>query len=512
MPLNPFRARRRDARSSPLGDRNRPAAGDNLKLHSVRRALALATTLMGIGMPDSLEAQIPGQRRAEGSASDSVVLSIGDVQRLTLARNPSFLADRQESAIARGGLRQAGLLRFNPELSVASPGTGSTSLRNPVELTVLQEIELAGQRGLRRDAAQAGVTRAEAGVANSARLGVADVSRTFYRALATERRLAVTRDGLALTTRLMDAVRTQLGEGEISVLEGTLAEIEFGRAKARVLEAERLASGSLLELKRLVGIDATTLVRLEDPLAPPPVFLAGLPSDSLSAVAARADTVAAAASGSQPSGQLPDPAALDADSLMHLALSQRPDLAASTVAVQELETLTALARRETLPNLRVGALAERVPNEGGLRLGPAIGVSLPFWNRNQGVIAQRRAQLQQSVLERRAAEARVRTDVEIALRAYRAATQEAATYESTVRQPARVNSVLLETAFRAGKIALPTLLLLRNQLVEAELGYWDAWLARQDALVQLDAATGLLARERLRASDATSPSSPRTSR
>ena len=203
-------------------------------------------------------------------------------------------------------------------------------------------------------------------------------------------------------------------------------------------------------------------------------------------------------------GLLPDPARLNADSLVSIALAQRPDLAASGATIREFETLASLARREALPNLRVGALAERVPNENGMRIGPAIGFTLPLWNRNQGVVEQRRAQVQQASLQRRAVEARVRTDIETAVRAYRAAVLEASVYESTVRQPARVNSALLETAFRAGKIALPTLLLLRNQLIEAELGYWNAWLARQNALVELDAATGLVAREALRAAD-TSP-------
>lgn len=63
----------------------------------------------------------------------------------------------------------------------------------------------------------------------------------------------------------------------------------------------------------------------------------------------------------------------------------------------------------------------------------------------------------------------------------------------SVLRPARENTQLLETAFRAGKLALPTLLLLRNQLLDAELGYWDAWLAQHVAFIQLAAATGALA-------------------
>jgi outer membrane protein TolC len=66
-----------------------------------------------------------------------------------------------------------------------------------------------------------------------------------------------------------------------------------------------------------------------------------------------------------------------------------------------------------------------------------------------------------------------------------------AVYDSDVLRPTRENQALLEAAYRAGKIDLPSLLLVRNQLREAELGYWDAWLALRLARVRLEAATGI---------------------
>lgn len=110
-------------------------------------------------------------------------------------------------------------------------------------------------------------------------------------------------------------------------------------------------------------------------------------------------------------------------------------------------------------------------------------------NRNQGVVAQMEAQARQATYEARAAELRIRAEVADALRAYRAAAEETTVLESSVLEPAQRNSELLETAFRAGKIALPTLLLLRNQLLDAQEGYWIAWLAQREALVGLEAAT-----------------------
>ena len=423
-----------------------------------------------------------------GATTDTVALSLDDVRRLTIGQNPSFLAARQETAIARGGLRQARVYRFNPDLSLVTPGVGVGGARNATELTLMQEIEFAGQRGLRIGAARTGMARASSAVQNAARLTLADASTAFYRALAAERRLAVTQDALTLTERLLGAVRTQLREGEISTLEGNLAEIEFGRARGRVLASQREANGAQLELKRLVGLEPDVAVRLVDGDAPLPV------AADARAGAQRPTAAAMVATAPPPSAAGPAAAAaLDADSLVALALARRPDLAAASAAVREAEAQTSLARREAIPNLRVGAFAERNQGEDSPRIGPAIGLSLPFLNRSQGVVDARRAEARQAQLERQATALRVRTEVATAVRAYQTASGELAVFESSVREPARQNSALLETAFNAGKIALPTLLLLRNQLLDAELGYWDAWLARRAALVELDAASGALA-------------------
>ncbi len=417
---------------------------------------ALAAAL---AVASGAEGQQPAGAPARvNSAVDTLVLSLAEVQRLALQQNPGFLADRQEAAIAQGQLRQARTYSFNPELSADAPGVASDGSVGEYELALTQEIECAGQWGLRAGAARAGLERAQYGVRNAARATLGDVSRAYFEALAADRRLAVSRAVLALNERLLAATRTQLREGEISALEANLSEIEYGRARARVLAAHREATSTALELKRLTGLSIDQPIRLTDDL---------------------------------PDG--PDPTALSVDSLLSTALAQRPDLAASAATVSQFETLRRLAAREAVPNLRLGVIADRDGANDESRLGVGVGLSLPLWNRNRGVVAERAAQMEQATLQRRATELRIRTQVTVAYRAYLAASEEAQVYETSVLQPARANQDLLETAYRAGKVNLSTLLLLRNQLLDAELGYWDAWLARRTALIALQAATATLA-------------------
>ena len=61
--------------------------------------------------------------------------------------------------------------------------------------------------------------------------------------------------------------------------------------------------------------------------------------------------------------------------------------------------------------------------------------------------------------------------------------------ERTVLAPARENRRLLEVAYRAGKVGLPVLLLIRNQVIDAELEYWDAWLSEREARVTISEVT-----------------------
>lgn len=458
---------RRVADGAPLPPSHSSPAGDEVLRRLMRVPFGsrsssrpvLSLSLLALLASASVARSATAQSPAASARADTLVLALDDIRRLAIERSPTLLGVRQETAIARGALRQTRVLRSNPELAVQSAGGALGSAADQMQLTVLQEIEFAGQRGLRSDAARIGLERTSFSVRDAGRLTIAEASGGFYRAVAADRRLAVAAEALALVERLLAAVRIQVREGEISRLEANLAEIEAGRARGRVLSARRAAASAELELRLLVGIDADTPLRLV--------------ADSTAELATSLD-------------------ALSGDSLLALALAGRPDLAATEEAVREAQTLRALARREAFPNLRLGVGGNRSPNDGSVQFGPAFGLTLPFFNRNQGLGDQRRALVEQAQFARRSTLLRIETDVLVAARAYRAAAEEARVYEREVLARAHENAALLETAYGAGKIDLSTLLLLRNQLLDAEFGFWDAWLAQREALVRLDAATGRL--------------------
>ena len=417
---------------------------------SVAAAVIAAAALAGSSSAQEAAAGAP-------ASADTLLLSVEEVQRLALAQNPAYLAEAQELPLARGELRQARVYAFNPHLELDAPGAASDGKLRAYEATLDQEVEWAGQRGLRIEAAETGVARAAFAVRNSARLTIAAATQAYYAALAARERLEVANQVLTLNERLLAVVRIQVREGEISRMEANLADIEVGRARARVLATQREAVAAELELKRQVGLRPQQPVRLARP---------------------------------QPVSQAESAQPLD--SLVAQALPRRPDIAARAAAAEQAAALTRLARREAIPNLTIGALLRREMPEAEPRVGIRAALPLPFWNRNQGLIAQRQAAARRALLEHAAAEFEVRTAVATAYYDHLSAAREVQVYEQDVLRPARENQRLLESAFAAGKVGLPTLLLLRNQLLDAELGFWQAWLTERRAAVSLQAATGAI--------------------
>lgn len=381
---------------------------------------------------------LPG-RAQQTSPIPPLALTLRTAYELAARENPTLRAERDRVDVARGALRQASAWRTNPDVNL----NGST---NP-SLTLLQEIEWAGQRGQRRAAATADLTATVYARADATRLLMREVGVAFNRSMAAAARRRIAEEVVRLTSNLVDAVRIQLREGEISPLEANLGEIELGRARARVSTAHREQEDAEGTLRRLLGLPSDTKFDLLD--------------------------------------EVPTPASVTVDELTELALRQRPDLRARDEEVRAATAELAVTRREAYPALRVGFYAER---DAGV--GPALGLSIPLLNRNRGAIEARTAEVRRREQLRRADQAAIRQDVATAVAMLASAKEAYDLFAADVLDPARTNARLLEESYRAGKIPLPTLLLLRNQLLDAEIEYWSAWQDWRDALVALSVATG----------------------
>lgn len=421
----------------------------------MHRAFSLGAVLYGVLTAVPIQGQLPA--RESGAASDTTVLTLDEARRLALAENPAFRATSQRQDQALGDLVSARTYPLNPELELEAPSSLSGAASSRYELRLSQEIEWAGQRGLRVDAAESASDATLAGVRDAARELLRDVEVAFHELIAARNRRSVANQISTSNERLLRAVRVELDEGEVSQMQANLVEIEAGRARARVLVEDGAVRRAELTLSRLLGLSPTGRLDALTPEEPLPLLSA---------------------------------TELSEEYLIEEALDRRPDLAASRSSLQRFRSLDRLATREALPNLRVQGIAEREGPGAATRWGLGLSLALPLFDRNQGIRFRRDAEVREASLRVDASQLQVRTDVIDALQAYRAAAEELEVFEASVLGPAAQNQALLDTAYLEGKLDLETLLLIRNQLLDAELGYWEAWARQREAWAFLRSATG----------------------
>lgn len=420
----------------------------------------LATLVAGAVSAKALEGQ-----PAQGRAKEEIRLTLAEARQHADSANRQLAATRLDTAVARGELRQRGLLQFNPSADILGPFNTKSA-----EIGLSQELEVAGQRGLRLASGRANLDRSRASVRNAARTTIGAIDRSFYRLASATERTKLSNDVLVLSQRLASITERQLAAGEVSRLDYNLAVIELGRSRSRLLATQRQREQASVELARLLGMrSVVTIVPVIENLEGDETPEAGN----------------AAAIGSHPHAILAG--ALKLDSLVNLALALRPDLSARDASLRQAQAELGLSRRSALPNLMMRAVSEPGGPKRLIRGG--VGLSLPIFNRNQGEADARRAGVSQARLESLALAADVRAEVASELAAYQAAAEEVEILETTVLVPARQNRQLLETAYREGKVGLSVLLLIRNQVTDAELEYWEAWLAEREALANLREAT-----------------------
>lgn len=383
-------------------------------------------------------------------------LTLAAALALTREQNPELLSARQALVVARGRLVKAQYpSQFNPELGgsgahrhFAERARSSTDY----DITLSHKLEVAGQRGKRIAEAEKYFARVGQQVRNTERLILAQVKEAFYRALYLHRRLQLFRDIEQLNRRLEETAVSRFQAGEVPKMEVNFAAIRLGQARKDVIIAQRDYHTAVYALEQLVGVEPTGRTRLVGELV----------------VTSQA---------------------LQEQTLLRLAMENRPDLQAALLEQQRVAAEIALTRRLAVPNLTVQAFY-REEEGGDTIVGGGISVPLPLFDRNQAELTQLAGHAGQAKYEQQSLELRIRQEVATALRSYEAAREEVAVFEQEVVDRAAENFRLMETAYREGKIDLLQVTVVQHDLVNAQLSYLDSLLNYWSARTALERAVG----------------------
>ncbi|MCP3064177.1 TolC family protein [Myxococcus sp. K38C18041901] len=373
---------------------------------------------------------------------------------LALAQSPRLIEGQAEAASAQAQLEGASrLLQGNPQLQAAlGPRLRDAGNSIDLNLGLSQPLELFGQRGARKDAAQATLSARQSRLEALKVELAAEVRQAFGATLAAEQELTLAQDSLALAEEGRKAADDRLAAGAATHIEVNTARVELGRAQSARVRAERQRTQAHAELKLLLGLDPT------EPITP---------DGELRAQSAPAPALA---------------------SLVEKAASQRQDVKAARFEWEAAQAESRLARRQALPVPSLGVSYGR--EEDSTILQGTLGIDLPLFDRNQaarGVSSARERQARQNLA---ALERFARTEVELAFNRLQTAQAAADVFGGDVLSALQENLSLVTEAYRAGKVDFLQLLIIRREALDARRGYIEALEELNSAKAQLLKALG----------------------
>jgi cobalt-zinc-cadmium efflux system outer membrane protein len=384
-------------------------------------------------------------------------MTVGEAVETALKNNSDLQAVRLEQGAAQGRLDQAGLLlRTNPVIEGSLsrkdtvPGGGEKVTNRGFMLS--QEFEIAGQRGLRVDAARSGIDKAAQDVRDRERVLIAEVKDSFAKALAAKQKVELADEVVRLQEQLVSSAMVKYQAGEISQLEQNLADVELGKARRERLLAEKERREALLSLQALLGTQLKSDFPVEGylPMEAPPVP--------------------------------------DREKLRALTASQRPDVLSATAEMTQARAAMKLAGSSAIPSFTVSGFYNQDDrlNETGVMLS----FPLPLFDRKQADRKEAAAKAGQALIKQASLERTVEREIEEAYTNLVSASEEVSLLKKDVLGKALENLSLMNMAYQEGKIGFFEVRLAQKDTIDARFAYLESQVRLQLALNALEKVLG----------------------
>ncbi len=394
--------------------------------------------------------------------------SVEQLVSLALERAPSLRAARAEIGSIAGQVTQAGL-RPNPTLATShehDPGGMRVT-----EASVEWPLSLFERRQARVAVAHQGSAIASWTLRDQERLLAASVREAAGRLLAAQRMLDITNEARDTAARMRELLDRRVAEGSAPKLDANIAAVEALRLDADGALALGEVQAATIELKALAALppDATLML-----------------ADSLESLArAPAQTVPP----------------------LDEALAARPDIRQASQQLELADARAELARREARTDVTLlggyshSAYLFDLP--GSLHAGSTstlrgtyhaaiVGarVSLPLFDKNQGLLAVARAEREGAEATVAARQLSARAEIDAAVVRDREAQRAVGIYALAVRGLARQNVDVMLEGYDLGRFRLVELLMEQRRYLDVEAGYTEVLARAYQARVALQRGHG----------------------
>jgi cobalt-zinc-cadmium efflux system outer membrane protein len=384
------------------------------------------------------------------------------IVRCALAASPEIREARAQLAAGAGRRTTADVwLPSNPTIA----GTLAQRRRPaPENVTVLnwsvtlsQELEIAGQRGVRLAEVDAMTAAQQRRVTVAEQEVAAGALTAYYEAVASQELLRFARELAETAQALATYAGARAKEALAAGIEVDVARAEATRIGLVRLEAERRLGGAQAALAVLLDVEASALV-LPDAL---PVIV---------------------------------PIDLSKGHLEEEALRLRSEIAAAEMERQVLERRLTLVRRERVPNPTVSAFIERGEIDDriiGVGLSVPLPLPSPVGRTRAGEIAETLARIRAAESSEDLVRRRVRLEVARALAALKASNAAIDLFAGDLLTRARADVSALREAIASRQLTLREGLQWQRSLIELLQADIETRLAQAIAAVELRRVVGL---------------------
>ncbi len=438
--------------------------------------LLVAACAHGSTRADPTEAPAPHLRGAAalntGASADAHVDPVPDpkAQREVSLGGILAYADRHSPilAIARSTRSRAEAARAfaspalpdNPTLTIAAgPRLTRDSTGLDLDVSLLQQLEIAGERGVRLEAADRLREWTDAEIEEIRWFVHCDVHAAFHHALVEQERARLAERVVVFQEGVLRVVERQIAAGETPALTLRLAQAEVAGAQQLAIAAEQAFLGARIRLAQLSGW----------PAARPP-----MPEGTVDA--------------------LRDPESRER--LLAVARAHVPSLRASAAKIREARARAVAADRESWARPSIGVQYRRegetdaeAPTDSVMGV---VALPIPLFRSNQGQRASARADATIARAEHEAAERLLDGQVTEAHSELLAAARRARAYGTEILPRFEENLTLLQRSFELGEIDILALsagrerfLRIQSDALAAQLDYFTA-LADLERVVGID--------------------------
>ncbi len=365
-------------------------------------------------------------------------LTLEHAWQLAEQANPALKNAQANLVAAEGQLADTqGLLWNNPQIAaermrrtVPDPGIGDRTQREWI-VGLTQTLEIAGQQGYRRTAAEQELAALRETIEEARRQLRAEVEQKFVRVIALQLRAEMETGLVDLIRENSTVTRKRFDAGEDTKLDANLAEVELGRARNQLETVGEQLIQARAELATLLQLPAERLPAVKGALA----VKSELPYTL--------DQLLTAAAG-------------------------RAQLRALDHREQAARNRLGLERAAAYPDITVGLNSAR-EGPGDARekfVGLSVSVPFPLFRRNSAGIGKASAELTQAEIEKQAAGRDTRARVLTLWQKLDSLRQRTQRLDQSVLQRLEENQRLSTAAYRAGEISLVQMLLATRQVLD----------------------------------------------